>query len=208
MYNNTILIKRGEFSLKRLLSLVLVFAVLFVFSAATPVKKITSDTLVEVVSSSYEVTDANNEINNNVMKARFENMLNNNFLYDTDFESHKVIIENSILALLDKGVDGEIDKSLVLGFIADMYGLQVDPAAAEYDFAPASEGMFVILPRGYTEYQHTVTSVSEEEGGYTVTSEVLVLTHDGEEYKTTATTVIVPNEGSGFGYNIISSNIA
>jgi len=194
--------------IKRMLSIFMIIAILVVFSAATPVKKIVTDTSVEIVAPVYEVDDKNAEVANNVLKARFENMLNNNFLYDTDFESHKVIIENSILALLDKGVDGEIDKSLVLGFIADMYGLQVDPAAAEYDFAPASEGMFVILPRGYTEYQHTVTSVSEEEGGYTVTSEVLVLTHDGEEYKTTATTVIVPNEGSGFGYNIISSNIA
>lgn len=193
--------------MKRALSLVLIFAVLIVFSAAIPVKKISSDTSVEVVSSTYEVVGSNAEINDNIIKARFENMLNNNFVYGADFESHKVIIENSILALLDKGVDGEINQSLVLGFIADMYGLQVNPDAAKYDFAPASEGMFVILPRGYTEYKHTVTKVAKEEGGYTVTSEVLVLTHDGEEYKTSAKTVFVPNEGSSFGYNIISSDI-
>lgn len=193
--------------IKKFISIALVFAVLFVFSAAAPIKKITTVNSVEVVAKTYEVTNKTVDVVENVMKARFENMLNNNFLYGSDFESHKVIIENSILALLDKGIDGEIDKSLVLGFIADMYGLQVDPAAAEYDFAPASEGMFVILPRGYTEYEHKVTEVSEDEGGYTVTSEVVVLTHDGEEYKTTATTIIVPNEGSSFGYNIISSEI-
>lgn len=193
--------------IKKFISIALVFAVLFVFSAAAPIKKITTVNSVEVVAKTYEVTNKTVDVVENVMKARFENMLNNNFLYGSDFESHKVIIENSILALLDKGIDGEIDKSLVLGFIADMYGLQVDPAAAEYDFAPASEGMFVILPRGYTEYEHKVTEVSEDEGGYTVTSEVVVLTHDGEEYKTTATTIIVPNQGSSFGYNIISSEI-
>ena len=193
--------------IKKFISIALVFAVLFVFSAAAPIKKITTVNSVEVVAKTYEVTNKTVDVVENVMKARFENMLNNNFLYGSDFESHIVIIENSILALLDKGIDGEIDKSLVLGFIADMYGLQVDPAAAEYDFAPASEGMFVILPRGYTEYEHKVTEVSEDEGGYTVTSEVVVLTHDGEEYKTTATTIIVPNEGSSFGYNIISSEI-
>lgn len=193
--------------IKKFISIALVFAILFVFSAAAPIKKITTDNSVAVVAKTYEVTNKTVDVVENVMKARFENMLNNNFLYGSDFESHKVIIENSILALLDKGIDGEIDKSLVLGFIADMYGLQVDPAAAEYDFAPASEGMFVILPRGYTEYEHKVTEVSEDEGGYTVTSEVVVLTHDGEEYKTTATTIIVPNEGSSFGYNIISSEI-
>ena len=193
--------------MKRVLCLVLSVVVLFVFSAATPIKKVSSKSSVEIVSSTYEVGGANDEINNNILKARFENMLNNNYLYDADFESHKVIIENSILALLDKSVDGEINQSLVLGFIADMYGLQVNPDTAKYDFAPASEGMFVVLPRGYTEYNHTVINVSEDEGGYTVTSEVLVMTHDGEEYISNAETVFVPNEGSSFGYNIVSSYI-
>ena len=193
--------------MKKLLSLVLILAVVFVFSAATPIKKITSNTSVTTVSSDKAVTEDIAEVTKNVMKARFENMLNNNYVYDTDFESHKLIIENSILALLDKGADGEISQSLVLGFIADMYGLQVNPDAAKYDFAPASEGKFVILPRGYTEYNHTVTDVFEDEGGFTVMSDVLIMTHDGEEYTTTAKTVFVPNMGSSFGYNIISSNI-
>lgn len=193
--------------MKRVLSLVLTVAVLFVFSAATPIKKISSNSSVEILSSTYEVGNTNKEIDNNILKARFENMLNNNYVYDSGFESHKVIIENSILALLDKSVDGEINQSLVLGFIADMYGLQVDPDAAKYDFAPATEGMFVVLPRGYTEYNHTIIDVLEEEGGYTVTSEVLVMTHDGEESILNAKTVFVPNVGSSFGYNIVSSYI-
>ena len=193
--------------LKRLIVAVMLVAVLFVLPAATPIKVNVTDTKVEVEATVYEVDESNADINANIMKARFENMLNNYYLYGDDFESHKVIIENSILALLDKSEDGEIDKALVLGFIADMYGLQVDPSAAEYDFAPASEGKFVVIPRGYSEYKHTVTSVLEEEGGYTVKSDVVVLTHDGEEYNTVSTTVIVPNEGSSFGYNIISSVI-
>lgn len=193
--------------LKRLIVAITLVAVLFVLPAATPIKVNVTDNKVEVEATVYEVDKSNADIKANIMKARFENMLNNNFLYGDDFVSHKVIIENSILALLDKCEDGEIDKALVLGFIADMYGLQVDPSAAEYDFAPASEGKFVILPRGYTEYKHTVTSISGDEGGYTVNSDVVVMTHDGEEYKTTASTVIVPNEGSSFGYNIVSSVI-
>ena len=193
--------------MKRLLALILIFVVVLVFSGATPIRKITTENSVEIISDVYDTVNYNEETVNGILKARFENMLNNNYLYDDDFCSHKIIIENSILALLDKGIDGEIDKSLVLGFIADMYGLQVDEKAAEYDFAPASEGMFVILPRGYTEYEHTVLEVLDEEGGYTVTSEVLVMTHDGEEYTATAKTVFVPNEGSSFGYNIISSEI-
>ena len=193
--------------LKRILAFVMIFEIIFVLPAATPIEKIVTDTSVEVVSTVSDVIPENLEVVSKVIKARFENMLNNNYVYDLDFESHKNIIENSILALLDKGEDGEIAKDLVLGFIADMYGLQVDPAAAEYDFASASEGMFVILPRGYTEYEHKIMSVTEDEGGYTVTSSVLVLPHDGEQYVTTATTEFVPNEGSSFGYNIISSKL-
>lgn len=191
---------------KKVLSLALVVAMVFVFSGAIPVKKQVTDTSVKVISP--VVTANSSDVAYNVMKARFENMLNRNYLYDDDFSSDQTIIENSILALLDKSVDGEIDKSLVLGFIAGMYGLQVDPAAAEYDFAPASEGKFLILPRGYSEYSHTITSITEEVGGYTVSSDMLVMAHDGEEYTVKVTTVFVPNEGSSFGYNIISSNIA
>jgi hypothetical protein len=185
----------------------MILAMVFVLPAATPIEKNVTATSVEIISSVSDVTYENSEVVSNVLKARFENMLNNNFVYDLDFYSHKAIIENSILALLDKGVDGEIEKDLVLGFIADMYGLQVDAKACEYEFAPASEGMFVILPRGYSEYEHTIMNINEEEGGYTVTSSVLVLSHDGEQYVTTATTEFVPNEGSSFGYNIISSSL-
>lgn len=193
--------------IKRMILSLIIVAIILVLPAATPAKSATKNKAVKSVSSVTEPTNEIPEIVSNIVKARFENMLNNNYLYDTDFESHKTIIENSILALLDKGVDGEIDKALVLGFIADMYGLQVDAEAAEYEFAPANEGKFVILPRGYTEYQHTITSIIEDEAGYTVVSEVLVLTHDGEEYTTTATTEIVANEGSSFGYNIVSSKL-
>lgn len=193
---------------KRIFSVFLiVMAIVLVLPAATPLQNIIADNSVEINTPICETNPTNEDLVSNVIKARFENMLNNNFVYNDDFYSHKTIIENSILALLDKGVNGEIDKGLVLGFIADMYGLQVDAKAAEYDFAPASEGMFVILPRGYSEFKHTIVDVIEDEGGYTVISEVLVLTHDGEEYLTTATTEIVPNEGSSFGYNIVSSNL-
>ena len=101
----------------------------------------------------------------------------------------------------------KIDKDLVLGFIFDMYGLRVDPEACKYEFAPASEGMFVILPRGYTEYEHKIMSVTEKDDVYTVVSSVFVSTHDGEQYITTATTKFVSNVESSFGYNIVDSSL-
>lgn len=183
---------------KRILSLLVLVAILLVFTASAPVSENNVSDM-----SGIELT----ETVTNVIKARFENMLNHNYLYNDDFTSHKIIIENSILALLDKQQDGEISEDLVLGFIAGMYGLQVDPSSAKYDFAPASEGMFAVLPRGYTEYNHTITDVVADEYGYIVTSTVKVMPHDGDEYVTTAKTVFVSNEGSSFGYNIISSSL-
>lgn len=188
---------------KRILSFLVVMAIIFVLPASTPIHKNAVNVSAETTES-VKADDISSVVDG-VLTARFENMLNHNFVYDDDFTSDKTIIENSILALLDKSENGEIDQGLVLGFIAGMYGRQVDPATAVYDFLPASEGKFAILPRGYSEYKHTIRSITAIEGGYTVFSDMLVLTHDGEEYTLKATTVFVPNEGSSFGYNIVSS---
>lgn len=185
---------------KRILSFLIVIAIIFVLPASTPVNFAEDVKADEVV--------ATKTVENGVMQARFENMLNHNYVYDTDFESDLLMIENSILALLDKGEDGQIDKGLVLGFIAGMYGRQVDPTVAEYDFAPADEGKLVILPRGYDDYKHTITSIEEIDGGYKVISDVTVYPCDGFEYLATCETVFVENEGSSFGYNIVSSVLA
>ena len=189
--------------LKRILSFALVVLVMFVMSAGVPYtpQKVINNTASQVVSK------PTNELPQGVLKARFENMLNHNFVYGDDFTSDKVIIENSILALLDKQVDGEIERGLVVGFIADLYGRQVNTDTVIYDFCPASEGMIAIIPRGYSEYKHNILSITESEGGFDVVSQVTISTHDGEVITTTANTVIVPNEGSAFGYNIISSEI-
>ena len=71
---------------KKVLSMLLVVALLFVFSAATPIQKQVTDTSVKVVSPVVTVKNAN--VAYNVMKARFENMLNNNYLYDDDYHDH------------------------------------------------------------------------------------------------------------------------
>lgn len=182
---------------KRILSFLIVIAIFFVLPASAPIDYKSGDatTMQEVATG----------IEDGVMKARFENMLNHNYVYNTDFESDLLIIENSILALLDKAEDGQIDKGLVLGFIAGMYGRQVDATTAEYDFAPADEGKFVVLPRGYDDYEHVVTSIEVIDGGYKVVSEVTVYPCDGFEYLASCETAFVENEGSSFGYNIVSS---
>ena len=137
--------------------------------------------------------------------ARFENMLNNNFVYNEAFESDKAIIENSILSLVNHIDDGQIDKFLTLNFIANMYGRQVDPNAAVYEFLPADEGKFAVIPKGYSVYRHSNLVVKEIDGGYLVTSEMTVDSHDGVGEKVMVESIFVPNEGSTFGYNLIKS---
>lgn len=142
-----------------------------------------------------------------VRKARFETMLNHNYVYDDDFSSDRVMIENAILALLDHAENDEIDQELVLNFIRNMYGREVDPNTAVYDFLPASEGKFAILARGYSKISHTVVSVEEVAGGWEVASEMRIEPHDGQAYTVSANTLFVANEGSSFGYNIVSSDL-
>ncbi len=187
---------------KKIMALLLVVSIFLVLPASTPV-----DNSKTVSIKAVEQKDSIKDIAYKVMKTRFENMLNNNYLYDDDFYSDKTIIENSILALLDKSVDGEIDKGLVLNFIFGMYGLSVNPEAAEYEVFPASEGMFAIIPRGYSEYEHEITSIKEVNGEYIVSSNMKILNHDCEEYIAKVVTVFKVNAKSSFGYNIVSSKI-
>ncbi len=184
---------------KRFLVLIMAISVLFVFTASVPAPAVSESVEDTTVIESVE------SVASNVQKARFENMLDHNYLYGEDFESDKIMIENSILALLDKSENGQIEQGLVLGFIAGMYGRQVDPSAAEYEFLSADDGMFAILARGYDAYDHTITEVEEIEGGYLVSSDVTVSPSDGFPFTATAKSIFVENEGSAFGYNLTAS---
>ena len=72
---------------------------------------------------------------------------------------------------------------------------------------PCTAGILYILPRGYDTYKHSIkSSTKNEDGTYTVTTNVVLDSHDGcEEGK--AVTLFVKNSDSQFGYNIISSDI-
>ncbi len=185
---------------KQILCLVMVLTVLLVLPASVPASVANA-----AVKSAKINTSASTP--NKVLAARFENMLNHNYLYGSDFESDRFMIEDSILALLDQSENGQISQDLVLGFIAGMYGRQVNPAAAVYDFLPADEGMFAILPRGYDAYSHTVTSIEEIDGGYKVISSVVVSPCGGFDYTTTCESLFVLNQGSAFGYNLIAAEL-
>ncbi len=67
---------------------------------------------------------------NKVLATRFENMLNHNYLYGSDFESDRFMIEDSILALLDQSENGQISQDLVLGFTGLYHGQSISVMAS------------------------------------------------------------------------------
>lgn len=142
-----------------------------------------------------------------LMLSRLENMLNHNFLYDDDFSNMNTVISNSCLALLDKMEDQFISTDVLFPFIENAYGISV---YLDEDFNkgfPKKDGAVYVLPRGFTNYTHTVVNVEKEGDTLTVTSLALSDSHDGEKEELVCTTVFKINSESAFGYNIVESSL-
>ena len=92
-------------------------------------------------------------------------------------------------------------------YLYNMYGVEVENLSSVNEGFPKKEGYVYIIPRGYTVYKHTIDSVKlNEDGSYTVTTDVIIDSHDGDE-EGKAVTLFVKNSDSRFGFNIISSDI-
>lgn len=141
--------------------------------------------------------------------ARFLNMLNHNFVYNDAFESVYEMTACSEVALLDKAEDGYIKQSLIAGYLYNMYGVEnADFAAVTKDF-PQRENYVYVIPRGFSVYKHSAPVITEnEDGSYTVVTDVEISSHDSDAETAKATTLFVKNENSAFGFNIISSDIS
>lgn len=141
--------------------------------------------------------------------ARFLNMLNHNFVYNDAFESVYEMTACSEVALLDKAEDGYIKQSLISGYLYNMYGVEnADFAAVTKDF-PQRENYVYVIPRGFSVYKHSAPVITEnEDGSYTVVTDVEISSHDSDAETAKATTLFVKNENSAFGFNIISSDIS
>lgn len=141
--------------------------------------------------------------------ARFLNMLNHNFVYNDAFESVYEMTACSEVALLDKAEDGYIKQSLIAGYLYNMYGVEnADFAAVTKDF-PQRENYVYVIPRGFSVYKHSAPVITEnEDGSYTVVTNVEISAHDSDTETAKATTLFVKNENSAFGFNIISSDIS
>lgn len=188
--------------MKKILSLILCVIMLAVFSsliapAVTEGSKVSAATAKEVATG--------------VNQARFLNMLNHNFVYNADFENADTIVNNASLALLDlrDSINEDyIADTYVKGFVKDMYGIEIADMSninAEY---PSLDGFLYIIPRGYTSYNHTIVSVDQnDDGSYTVVSDVVVSDHDAANKPQKAVSLFVKNSESAFGYNMIYCNI-
>ncbi len=144
-----------------------------------------------------------------VLGVRFLNMLNHNFVYNGAFESVYEMTACSEVALLDKAEDGYIKQSLIAGYLYNMYGVEnADFAAVTKDF-PQRKNYVYVIPRGFSVYKHSAPVITEnEDGSYTVVTDVEISSHDSDAETAKATTLFVKNENSAFGFNIISSDIS
>lgn len=188
--------------MKKILSLVLCVVMMIVcLSLIAPAFE--KSTQVSAATAQEVETDAN--------EARFLNMLNHNYVYNADFENADAIINNASLALLDlRDTTNQdfIKDTFVKGFVKDMYGIEIADMStinAEY---PKLDGYLYIIPRGYTNYVHTIVSIEQnEDGSYTVVSDVKTTDHDAAAKVQKAVSLFVENSESAFGYNMIYCNI-
>ncbi len=188
--------------MKKVLSLILCLVMLTVCSSL----------IAPVITEGSQVSAATaDEIQVNVNEARFLNMLNHNFVYNTDFDNADTIVNNASLALLDlrdSANEDYIKDVYVKGFVKDMYGIEIADMSSLNAEYPQLDGYLYIIPRGYTSYSHTIVSVEQnEDGSYTVVSDVSVSNHDAASKTQKAVSLFVENDESAFGYNMIYCNI-
>lgn len=188
--------------MKKVLSLILCLVMLTVCSSL----------IAPVITEGSQVSAATaDEIQVDVNEARFLNMLNHNFVYNTDFDNADTIVNNASLALLDlrdSANEDYIKDTYVKGFVKDMYGIEIADMSSLNAEYPQLDGYLYIIPRGYTSYSHTIVSVEQnEDGSYTVVSDVSVSDHDAAAKTQKAVSLFVENDESAFGYNMIYCNI-
>ena len=144
-----------------------------------------------------------------VLEKRFLNMLNHSFVYGEDFYDDEALLNASALALLDLAKDGFIAENYLKDYVFNMYGKIYDNFDGINKDMPKQDGGFYVIPRGYDIYEHTIDSIiANEDGSYTVITNVIIDYHFGEKVEAVGTTFFLPNEESQFGFNILYSDLA
>lgn len=139
--------------------------------------------------------------------ARFLNMLNHNFVYDEGFNTFEDLTEGAVIANLSLRDGNYIAEAYVKGYLFDMYGINaVDFGQGENE--NHRDGYLYIKPTGFTRYTHeNPTVTNNEDGTFTVITDVVVSPHDDIPYETVAVSLFAPNDESSFGYTLVYSNI-
>lgn len=142
-----------------------------------------------------------------VMTTRFENMLNRNYCFGSDFDKISSIIDGSAVSLIDYVTEGTISADKVIDFAADFYGIDLT-VFADDDKKPLKKGEIInVRAAGYDTVSHKIKSFEmAEDGTYTVYSLVTVSGHDGQKVYD-AVSSFAESEESSFSYNLISSEL-
>ena len=188
-------------------SLVLVLCVIVLAFAGskTDAPKVQSTEIqnTEVLNVAQNVHTVNNALN-----ARFLNMLNHNFVYDDAFYDDAALVNDSMLALLDKAEDSFLDEVVLGDYIFNMYGKKYDGFDFLGEELPKEQGYVYILPRGYNTYSHEIVTVTDNnDGSFTVITNVEISCADNTTENAKCETVFLQAEDSAFGYNIVYSDI-
>lgn len=155
-------------------------------------------------------TAAQQKTDDNALAARFLNMLNHNYVYNSDFENIDDMVNGCMPALLhlrDAQNDEFIDEDYVKGYIKDMYGIEIVDASALNSQWPQKAGYIYIIPRCFVQYEHSNISITENaDGSYTVVTDVVANSDTASIENQKVVSLFVKNEESSFGYSMIYSN--
>lgn len=188
-------------------SLVLVFCVVVLAFACvktdSPVVKNTEIQKGEVLTISQSTGTADK-----VLESRFLNMLNHNFVYDEAFYDDAALVNDSMLALLDRADGSFLDQVVLSDYIFNMYGKKYNGFDFLGEDLPEKSGYVYIVPKGYSTYEHKIVSVTDNnDGSFTVITNIEILGADNTVENAKCETVFLQSEESAFGYNIIYSDI-
>ena len=137
---------------------------------------------------------------------RFLNILNRNYVYNDAFLSFDELTRGAVIANLKLREGDYLAETYVKGYLTDMYGINAVSFSQE---APEEKpGYLYITPFGYTEFAHSDPTVTaNEDGTFTVITDVTVSPHDAPAYDTVAISLFAPNARSAFGYILVYSNL-
>ena len=168
-------------------------------AAAVDIAPVSAEPMVVSLESDEEIYSHQSE---GAMLARFENILNNNYCFASDFDSAEKMVAAATISLAAHIEDGYISAANVDNFILNMYGKDI-----EGEVLSEREGYYAVLPRGYDIYSHKVIEYSYVgDGSIEVYSEVTVNPDTDAEIRN-CKSVLFADGMSAFGYILLSCEI-